>query len=235
MWATIDDMENLGLPAIPRSRQVYEALRGGIMRGRYEPGQPLKPQQLADGFGVSLAVVREVLLQLVGEGLADRLPNRGFAVPRVDDDRWQAIAEARALVEPGALRLAVARGDLRWESDVRAAHHSLARTTMYDDAGVHVTDDWAQAHRTFHRTLLVACGNDVVLATFDRLWDASELARRWSVTADPHRDVAAEHAALEQAVLDRDPDRAAELLTAHLGHTAAVLRTDSRSTPQKGA
>jgi DNA-binding GntR family transcriptional regulator len=228
----MDIVESL---ATPRSRRVYEALRGGILHGRYAPGEPLRPQQLADGFGVSLAVVREVLLQLVGEGLADRLLNRGFAVPRVDDDRWQSIAEARALIEPGALRLAVARGDLRWESDVRAAHHTLARTAMYDDAGVHVTDDWAQAHRTFHRTLLAACANDVVLGTFDRLWDASELARRWSVTADPHRDVAAEHAALEQSVLDRDPDRSAEILTAHLGHTAAVLHIDSHSTEEKGA
>jgi DNA-binding GntR family transcriptional regulator len=41
--------------------------------------------------------------------------------------------------------------------------------------------------------------------------------------AVPDRDFAGEHAALEAACLDRDADRAAELLAAHLGHTAAAL------------
>jgi DNA-binding GntR family transcriptional regulator len=206
------------------SERAYAALRTAVLRGEVSPGQPLKPQELADRHGVSLAVVRESLLRLVGEGLADRLPNRGFAVPAMDADRWQQLAAARALVDPAMLRASIERGDLDWEVRVRAAHHRLAGTPTHEHVGdPHYSDAWSAAHREFHRTLLEACGNEVLLEVFDRFWTAGELARRWSGSAMPGRDAAGEHRALEEAALARDADRAAEVLTAHVLGTASVL------------
>ncbi|WNE94119.1 GntR family transcriptional regulator [Streptomyces luomodiensis] len=206
------------------SEQVYAHLRDAIMRGDYAPGDALKPQDLAKEQGVSLAVVREALVRVVGEGLADRLPNRGFAVPAFSDRRWQEIAEARRTIEPVVLRMSVERGDLDWETRVRAAHHRLVRTPPYvPEEGAHYSGAWSEAHRVFHRTLLEGCGNPVLLETFDRLWTASELARRWSAHRNPDRDGAAEHRRLEEAALARDADTAAEVLAQHLTMTAAVL------------
>ena len=85
-------------------------------------------------------------------------------------------------------------------------------------------DEWSEAHRRFHRALLDGCGNPVLLEGFDRLWTASELTRHWSGLVDPDRDPAGEHAALEEAALSRDADRAADLLARHVRHTAEVLR-----------
>ncbi|MEU9554230.1 GntR family transcriptional regulator [Streptomyces fumanus] len=206
------------------SEQVYAHLRDAIMRGDYAPGDALKPQDLAKQQGVSLAVVREALVRVVGEGLADRLPNRGFAVPAFSDRRWQEIAEARRTIEPVVLRLAVERGDVDWEARVRAAHHRLARTPPYvPGEGEHYSAAWAEAHRVFHRTLLEGCGNPVLLETFDRLWTASELARRWAAQRTPGRNGVDEHRRLEEAALARDADTAAEVLTQHLTRTAAAL------------
>jgi len=211
------------LPQSP-SERMYVSLRTAVLHGEFAPQQPLKPQELATRHGVSLAVARETLLRLVGEGLAERLPNRGFAVPPTGAGRWQQIAEARATIEPAMLRMAIDRGDLEWEARVRAAHHRLAGTPPYErDGDAHYSDAWAEAHRRFHRTLLDGCGNDVLLATFDRLWTDSELARRWSAYSNPDRDADAEHRAIEEAALDRDADRAADLLRHHLTRTAAVL------------
>lgn len=206
------------------SEQVYTHLREAIMRGDHAPGDALKPQDLAKERGVSLAVVREALVRVVGEGLADRLPNRGFAVPAFSDRRWQEIAEARRAVEPVMLRMSVERGDVDWEARVRAAHHRLTRTPAYvPEEGAHYSSAWAEAHRVFHRTLLEGCGNLVLLETFDRMWTASELARRWSAHRNPGRDGALEHRRLEEAVLARDADTAADVLTQHLTQTAAGL------------
>ncbi|MEV8314933.1 GntR family transcriptional regulator [Streptomyces sp. NPDC059900] len=206
------------------SEQVYAHLRDAIMRGDHAPGDPLKPQDLAKEQGVSLAVVREALVRVVGEGLADRLPNRGFAVPAFTDQRWQEVAEARRAIEPVMLRMSVERGDVDWEARVRAAHHRLSRTPAYAaEEGEHYSSAWAEAHRVFHRTLLEGCGNPVLLETFDRLWTASELARRWSAHRNPDRDGALEHRRLEEAALARDADTAAEALTQHLTQTAAGL------------
>lgn len=206
------------------SERVYAALRAAILHGEFAPEEPLRPQELATRYAVSLAVAREALLRLVGEGLAWRLRNRGFVVPPVDDERWRRIAEARAAIEPAVLRMAIARGDLDWEVRVRAAHHRLAGMPVYALPGDdHPTDAYTEAHHRFHRALLEGSGNDVLLETFDRLFTAGELARHWSAKRAPDRDAAAEHRALERAALDRDADRAAETLVRHLGLTVAAL------------
>ncbi|WP_344422563.1 GntR family transcriptional regulator [Amycolatopsis minnesotensis] len=206
------------------SEQVYAHLRDAILRGDYAPGDALKPQDLAKEREVSLAVVREALVRVVGDGLADRLPNRGFAVPAFSDRRWQEIAEARRTIEPVVLRMSIARGDVDWEARVRAAHHRLARTPVFvPEEGEYLSAAWSEAHRVFHRTLLEGCGNPVLLENFDRLWTASELARRWSTHRNPDRDGADEHRRLEEAALARDADAAAEALARHLTLTAAGL------------
>lgn len=197
-----------------RSGLVYEAVRAAILAGEFAPMQTLSPQELATRFGVSLAVAREALLRLVGEGLAERIPNRGFIVPAADSDRWQQITEARAIVEPQAIRLAIERGDVAWEATIRATHHTLSRAP----AG---SEEWAAAHHAFHRALLAGCANPVLLDTFERMWDASQLTHAWAIGTNFDREYIGEHAALENACLERDSDRAAELLTAHLGSTAA--------------
>ncbi|WP_432035395.1 GntR family transcriptional regulator [Streptomyces cucumeris] len=218
------------------SEQVYAHLRGAILRGDHAPGDALKPQDLAKEQGVSLAVVREALVRVVGEGLADRLPNRGFAVPAFSDRRWQEIAEARRSIEPVVLRMSVERGDVDWEARVRAAHHRLARTPAYvPEGGEHYSGAWSEAHRVFHRTLLEGCGNPVLLETFDRMWTASELARRWSAHRHPDRDHADEHRRLEEAALARDAHTAAEVLAQHLTQTAAGLTDRAHHEPAKEA
>jgi DNA-binding GntR family transcriptional regulator len=220
------------------SVKAYESLRSAVLHGDFRPGQALKPQELAAARGVSLAVVRECLLRLVGEGLAERLPNRGFVVPEAGDARWQMIAEARAVVEPTMLRMAINRGDLEWESRVRAAHHRLAGTAPYEhDDDVHYSDAWAGAHYEFHRTLLDACGNDVLMDTFERLWTASELTRRWSAAGNQVRDYLAEHLRLEELALKREGEASANALAAHVASTAAGLAeaADQAEQTQKNA
>ena len=220
------------------SVRAYESLRAVVLHGGFRPGQALKPQELAAERGVSLAVVRECLLRLVGEGLAERLPNRGFVVPEAGDARWQEIAEARAAVEPTMLRISISRGDLEWETRVRAAHHRLAGTAPYEhDEDVHYSDAWAGAHHDFHRALLDACGNDFLLDTFERLWTASELSRRWSAAIGPARDYLSEHRRLEELALSRQGEAAADALVAHVTVTAAALAeaTNSAEHTRKGA
>ncbi|WP_240197226.1 GntR family transcriptional regulator [Nonomuraea lactucae] len=206
-----------------RSATVYSTLRTQILHGEFGPSEPLKPQQLASSMGVSLSVVREALQQLIGEGLADRHANRGFSVPAFSDLRWQQIAEARRTLESSMLRMSIERGDVEWEARVRGSHHRLYRTPLRaatDDP--YISDEWASAHHAFHRALLDGCGNPVLLETFDRLWTASELARRWAERG-PVRDYVTEHSRLEEATLARDADAAADLLGQHLTLTAAAL------------
>lgn len=203
------------------SESAYADVRDAILRGEFAPGDALKPQELARERGVSLGVMREALVRLVGDGLAVRLTNRGFVVPLQSDKRWQDLAEARVTVETATLRLAVERGDLEWEAKVRATHHRLQGTPVREPGQQHTSPLWSQVHREFHRALLEGSGNDLLLESFDRMWLASELARGWSRV--PGRDGDAEHRALEEAALARDADAAVALLRDHLTVTIEGL------------
>jgi DNA-binding GntR family transcriptional regulator len=55
-------------------------LRDALLSGRYEAGERMAVQHLAETLGVSTMPVREALLTLANEGLLEVVPRRGFRV-----------------------------------------------------------------------------------------------------------------------------------------------------------
>jgi GntR family transcriptional regulator len=66
---------------IPLYQQLYEILRGNIIRGDWQVGQMIPPEpELIDRYQVSRTTVRQVLDMLVSEGLIYRQQGRGSFV-----------------------------------------------------------------------------------------------------------------------------------------------------------
>ena len=61
---------------------AYELIRTAIVENRYEPGQRLVEQRIAEEFGLSRTPVREALRRLEAEGLVVAERNRGARVRR---------------------------------------------------------------------------------------------------------------------------------------------------------
>jgi DNA-binding GntR family transcriptional regulator len=207
-----------------RTEQVYDILRSDLLNGGLHPGQKLKMVELTDRFGVSQSVVREALTRLTEQGLLVATPQRGFRVRDLSIEDIAELTETRIQVESLALRLAVERGDLQWETGILAAHHRLERTPVTRDDGT-VSEDWAVQHRDFHQALLTGCGNRRLESVVNALRDSSELYRRWYwVLADDHqRDLAREHRQLKELALARDAGRAIEVLTEHIDRAPSLL------------
>jgi DNA-binding GntR family transcriptional regulator len=207
-----------------RTEQVYDILRAELLNGGLHPGQKLKMVELTDRFGVSQSVVREALTRLTEQGLAVATPQRGFRVRDLSIEDIAELTETRIQVESLALRLAVERGDLQWETGILAAHHRLERTPVTREDGT-VSEDWAVQHRDFHQALLTGCGNRRLESVVNSLRDSAELYRRWYwVLADDHqRDLATEHRQLKELALARDAGRAIEVLTEHIDRAPSLL------------
>lgn len=209
------------------SAGVWSALRKEILDGELTPGLRLKPAELGQRFGVSLGVVREALTRLVEQGLVLSDPNRGFQVVTVSTSRIQDLTTFRVTVEQLALRWAIERGDVVWESEVLAAHHRLLATPRRDETHpTSTTEEWAAAHREFHHVLIQAAAFNEVVDLCSRLFDSAELYRRWSAPVSGNqRDVDGEHTALMTAALERDTQRAQTLLSEHYWRTAELVLT----------
>jgi DNA-binding GntR family transcriptional regulator len=208
-----------------RTARVYEALRSDILAGRIAPGTRLGFAALVDSYGCSVGAIREALQRLSEQALVIAEPKRGFRVMDVSAGDLRDLTEARCAIEVLAVRYAIERGDLAWETGVVAAHHRLERTPQYSEADPgRFSDEWAIAHAAFHQALLDGCTNTRILATATALRDSAELYRQWSAPQhDRDRDIAGEHRAILQASVARDADLACELLTVHIQRTTDAL------------
>ena len=217
---------NAGVATTPatRTEQVYDVLRSDLLNGFLHPGQKLKMVELTERFGVSQSVIREALTRLTEQGLLIATPQRGFRVRDLSIQDIAELTETRLQVESLALRLAVDRGDLQWETGILAAHHRLDRTPVTRDDGT-VSEDWSTSHRDFHQVLLNGCGNRRLESVASSLRDSAELYRRWYwvLTGDHQRDLAAEHRQLKDLALARDADRAIAVLTEHIDRAPSLL------------
>lgn len=215
---------------------VYEQLRNDIFDRRLAPGARLKPMELGKRFGVSISVMREALGLLAAKDLVTIERNRGFHVTTLSAQTLHSLIETRKIVEGSGLRLSIERGSVAWEAEVLAAHHRLASvpTSSPEDADEHYKS-WTDAHVEFHRTLLEACGNPVLLNVCLRLSDSAELYRAWShlLPSAPKRDIGREHKELMEAALAHDADLAVARFEAHVERTEEnVLSLDAEAPPR---
>jgi DNA-binding GntR family transcriptional regulator len=199
-------------------------LRSELLNGVLHPSQKLKMVELTERFGVSQSVVREALTRLTEQGLLVATPQRGFRVRDLSIEDIAELTETRVQVESLALRLAVERGDLQWETAILAAHHRLERTPVTRDDGT-FNEDWSVQHRDFHQALLAGCSNRRLESVATSLRDGAELYRRWYwvLTDDHQRDLAAEHRQLKELALAREADRAIKVLTEHIDRAPSLL------------
>ena len=207
------------------TERAYQRLRGDLLACRLHPGDRLNMQNLCLEFDVSLGAVREALSRLTSEGLVIAEPQRGFRVTPISEADLIDLTSARNDIEGLCLRRSITVGDVTWETNVVAAEYRLGRTTYRaaDDPN-RLSEEWSDAHRLFHESLVAGCDNRALLRVRSQLYDQSERYRRLSVPlAHTTRDLDREHRELMNMALQRQADRVCELMVAHLSETTKIL------------
>jgi DNA-binding GntR family transcriptional regulator len=208
------------------NESVTAELREEILTGQLLQGERLRLAELSARFSVSLSVVREALTRLTEQGLVRSEAQVGFQVTPISQEDLSDLTAARVHIECLTLQQAIESAGLGWEASVVAAHHVLARTPQMSTTDpARMSDEWAAAHRAFHRAILDGCGSRRLREIAGNLRDAAELYQRWSRTLAKNqvRDVEAEHRELLDAVVSRDADRAVASLAAHIQRTTDDL------------
>lgn len=208
-----------------RVLEVYEEIRSDILATRLVPGQRLKVNPLCDRFGVSLSVVREALTRLSAEGLVRSEPQLGFSVIPLDRAGLLDLTNLRVEIETLALRWAIERADLDWETSVVGALYKLGKIEPYPaDSDGALSETWSSAHGEFHTALAAGCGSPLLMEVRRSLFDASEIYRRWARPVKREgRDAHEEHTAIVNAAIARDAPLAISHLESHLRRTTEIL------------
>jgi|SRR5579883_3401734 len=189
--------------------EVARAIRRAIFAGEFQPGDPLPEMHLARKFGVSQAVIREVLASLVHAGLVRRFPNKGTFVTSLTPAEISEYIRLRLVLETMAWTDASARCR---PADFDTLHQRLAAIS----AAVHSNDYYAAAiaDLDFHREIWRSSGD----ATLARLLDQITLplftfvSVRRSQRHDDLSSLVPEHAAIIDALTRRDVNEIREMV-----------------------
>ena len=204
--------------------QAFERIRNDIQLGTLRPNERLKIQALSERYEIGATAVREALSRLVTDGLVDSEDQKGFCVSPVSRNDLIDLTEIRIAIEEMAIRKAIANGDLEWEAQVLSSFHRLSRTPPPTTLANHAA--WAVAHRQFHESLVAKCGSPWLLRLCAMLHDKSERYRNLAErsTRPEQRDTATEHRELMEAIaMERNADKAAALIGAHLRATTDII------------
>jgi GntR family carbon starvation induced transcriptional regulator len=213
-----------------RSELAYDLVRRDILHGQLFPGEKLLLDNLSESYGVGTVPLREALNRLSSEGLVIRKSHRGFFVSTISMRDLEELVKTRVWVDTLALRESIQNGDDTWEEELALSCLRLARTQrrLPSSSAAEISDEWEALHRDFHMLLLSRCGSRQLLAFCSSLMDQAVRYRSLSLNTTSNQlrreGAAAEHQAILDSVLERNADRACELLTHHYLTTLGGLR-----------
>jgi DNA-binding GntR family transcriptional regulator len=202
----------------PLRLEVYEFLKGAIIRGELKPGQRLNEIELGQHLGISRTPIRETLMKLEHEGIVSIDPGKGAVVARLSKVDLEEIYPIVAVLEGLAARLSTShlnRSDL-----VRMKKYNKG---MKEAASGRVSR-FMELNAQFHQTFLENCHNDRLLAT---VMTFKEQIYRFSVfsLAMPSRmsQSIEEHDLIVQAFEGKKTKQVEELVKVHVLHGKEAL------------
>jgi len=209
--------------------QVRDALLEAIASGRMQPGERIIQEQIAQALGVSRQPVQQSLLLLRDQSVLRDAPGRGLIVAPLDPDHVRHIYEMRAAIEGLACRLAARTN----AGQARKQGPALVQAGRKAVAGGSVAKMIAADIR-FHEFLYGLSGNPLIAPALGaHLTYTQRVMGEVLVRDQKPRDIWDQHAAILQAIVAGDADRAESLAREHLLQASAfmVSRLQARHEP----
>jgi len=146
------------------SEKAYEAIKAGIISGRYAPGEHLGEEQLVQDCSVSRTPVREALRRLVFEGYVVSRKNSGVSVAVWKPIDVDEVFRARALLEGYIAALAAQKITTKDVSRLEVLTEKLDFYLSSDEHSPQEVGDYFMQNNTeFHDVIRRAADNHRLL------------------------------------------------------------------------
>jgi DNA-binding GntR family transcriptional regulator len=199
---------------------VLRGLREDLIRGRFDPGDPVRVDQVAAEFGVSALPVREALRVLLAEGRVQYAAHRGYRVTALTIADVEEIFLMCSLLEAEAVRRGVPRmddaGDKRMHALLAKLESPPKSSSVWDVAAI---------HQDFHFVAIEYAGLTRIQTELRRLWDHTDHYRALYLFGDEDlmTQMNNEHREIATACAGRDAERVVELMDLHRRHALTHL------------
>lgn len=202
------------------SERAYRDLKRLILDNELGPGTQLLELEAAARLGMSRTPVREAMVRLEQEGMVEIRPRHGMRVLPISAEALADIYDILTALEGAAAEAAARNGASA--DQVRALRGAVADM----DAALAADDliAWSRADARFHKLLVALGGNARLAALVDQVSDQAHRARTMTLKLRPKPvNSNKDHAAVVQAIVDRDPVAARAIHERHRREAAEVL------------
>lgn len=201
-------VEDLAVFDANLKEKAYRVIRQMIVGGGLPPGKVLNERELVELIGVSRTPIREALHRLEKENLVIIVPQRGAFVCEITTKIINDIYQLRELIEPQLLAMVTADMPEQVLAEFRAVFLALKQDEY---------NELARIDNEFHIAVIDRVGNDYLRNLMDNMYAQNERIR-FQLTRLPQRlqETVAEHVRIIDAMLARDPEKAAAMMREHL-------------------
>jgi DNA-binding GntR family transcriptional regulator len=194
--------------------KVCNVIREAIIKGDFKPGERLRQADLAEKMGVSRMPIREAFRKLEAEGLIKLEPHKGAVVKSISIKDIEEIYALRSQLEKMAVYQSV---DLLTGEDIEQLTALVNEMEIAKDA-----DTFVQLNIDFHRLLVKPCKWERLNSFIGTLWNGLPqqtphlLTGQIETSNDEHREIL-------EAILRKDKDTVATLVSEHIVRTGESL------------
>lgn len=216
---------------------LLERLRDAIDAGRVMSKGRLMPERdLAETLNVSRRMLRLALASLETDGIIWRRQGQGTFISALHPPRTDHFADIAAITSPAELT------EVRMELEPILARFCAMRATgkqlqRLQEAACHAAQaegmqSFASSDAAFHRAIAQGANNALFLAMFESLMSVLHQVG-WRALRPSNLDhsrqilVSSQHAAILEAINDRDPASSEAAMRAHLTSVYEHLRGQS--------
>ena len=189
--------------------EVAELLRQRIFARELEPGSWIDELRISEALGISRTPLREALKVLAAEGLVTMKVRRGAYVTEVSEKDLRDVYHLLALLESDAARVVAQHATSAQMGQLVALQKNLAQATGHRDR-------FFELNEAFHMLLLDLADNRWRVQMVADLRKVMKLNRHSSLFKEGRMEQSlAEHRAIVDALVARQPELAAERMSAH--------------------
>lgn len=198
--------------------QVSQRLAIAIFARRFQPGEKLTVQPLAEQFGVSRTPVREALMELESLGMVDVLPHKGVRVREFGPQEARDLCQVRKILELEAIRCAC--GTIP-RAQLLTLQHDLKQVIAAEPSMIS-SKETRRIDAQLHGTIAFYCQNRRLkeeIARYSTIYKALSDAYYLELQSTERfvrREENLEHLAIIEALLAEDREASQQALAKHL-------------------
>jgi len=199
---------------------IIERLRSDILSGELAPGQRLVEFSLCDRYECGRVAVRDALATLEAEGLVERATNRGATVRTITMEEVIEVTEARAALESLIAGHAANNVNDDEATELRSVISDMRAAVAASDA-TRYSELNSVLHQRIREISRHAIGAHLVANLRNRARH-----HQFRLAQKPGRAVASveQHAAIVEAIANRDGAGATAAMETHLSSAVEALR-----------